>query len=68
MVFQTPDWVKHAVSYQNLSPRRFVFILRMDSPCTKEDADGGRHTLCATLPILSCLFRLMSLIEAAAAH
>ena len=68
MAFQTPDWVKHAVFYQNLSSRRFVFILRGDSPYKKEDADGGRHTLCVTLPILSCLFRLMSLIEAAAGH
>jgi hypothetical protein len=68
MAFQTPAWVKHAVFYQNLSPRRFVFILRGDSPCKKEDADGGRHTLCAILPILPCLFRLMSLIEAAAGH
>jgi hypothetical protein len=68
MAFQTPAWVKHAVFYQNLSPRRFVFILCVNSPCKKEDADGGGHTLCATLPILSCLFRLMSLIEAAAAH
>jgi hypothetical protein len=68
MAFQTPDWVKHAVFYQNLSPRRFVFTLRVDSPCKKEDANGERHMLCATLPILPCLFRLMSLIEVAAAH
>ena len=44
MAFQTPDWVKHAVFYQNLSPRRFAFTLRVDSPCKKEDAKGGRHT------------------------
>jgi hypothetical protein len=68
MAFQTPDWVKHAVFYQNLSPRRFAFTLRVDSPCKKEDAKGGRHTLCAALPILPCFFLLMSLIEAAAAH